>query len=191
MKLPEAERHQLSKSTFMYGCQCPKRLWLHKNLPDLRDELEESQTAIFQTGTNVGLLARKLFSGGVDASPPEPYFYQQSVADTYQYIKQGVTVIYEAAFQYQGVLAAIDIIVKDGDQWIAYEVKGTNSVKEPHILDAALQYYVITQAGIPLSDFRILHLNAEYVRYGELDLKALFKPTSVLKEIITRQNFIQ
>ena len=98
--MPLPPRHILSKSTFMYGCQCPKRLWLHKFQPKARDEETVEQTAIFQSGTNVGLLARQLFPYGVDASPPTFYQYQLSVADTAKYIRKGVNVIYEAAFQY-------------------------------------------------------------------------------------------
>ena len=105
-------KHQLSKTTFMYGCQCPKRLWLHKFMPEVRDEEEEAQTAIFQQGTNVGLLAQQLFPGGVDASPENYFSYQQSVADTARYISEGHTIIYEAAFQYDGILCAVDILVK-------------------------------------------------------------------------------
>jgi len=41
-------RHQLSKSTFMYGCQCLKRLCLHKFMPIERDVEDEAQTAFFQ-----------------------------------------------------------------------------------------------------------------------------------------------
>lgn len=183
MNSPKPERHQLSKSTFMYGCQCPKRLWLHKFKPDVRDEEDAAQTAIFQSGTDVGLLARQLFPGGVDASPETPYLYQQSVADTARYLSKGMTVIYEAAFQYEGVLAAIDILVQKNGKWYAFEVKGTNSIKPAHIQDAALQYYVITNAGLNLEHISIVHLNREYIRKGELDIAQLFSSHSVQEEV--------
>ena len=113
------------------------------------------------------MLARQLFPGGVDASPLTFYQYQQSVADTAKYIRKGVNVIYEAAFQYDGILAASDILVKNGDQWYAFEVKGIGGVKPPHIQDAALKYYVITQSGLPLEDISIVHLITDYVRYTD------------------------
>lgn len=183
-------KHTLSKSTFMYGCQCPKRLWLHKFQPNDRDEATETRAAILQAGTDVGMLARQLFPYGIDASPATPYMYQQSVADTAKYIRNGVNVIYEAAFQYDGIMVATDILVKNGDHWYAFEVKGTSGVKPPHILDAALQYYVITQAGILLEDISIVYLNTDYVRYGELNIQQLFTSTSVLKEAREMQPFI-
>lgn len=189
MALPP--RHTLSKSTFMMGCQCPKRLWLHKFKPKLRDEETEQQSAIFQAGTDIGMLARQLFDGGIDASPPTPFEYKKSVADTAAYIRRGANIIYEAAFQYDGILAAIDILVKKGSKWYAFEVKGTGGVKPPHIQDAALQYYVITRSGLELADISIVHLNTDYVRYGDLDIPQLFKPTSVVKEVRQLQSFIE
>jgi hypothetical protein len=188
--MPLPPRHILSKSTFMYGCQCTKRLWLHKFQPELRDEETEAQAAIFQTGTDVGMLARQLFPYGVDASPPAYYQYQQSVADTAKYIRKGVNTIYEAAFQHDGLLAAIDILVQKKGKWYAFEVKSTGSVKPQHIQDAALQYFVITQSGLPLEDISIIHLNTDYIRYGELDIQKLFSCTSVQKEVKALQSFI-
>ncbi|HLP37054.1 DUF2779 domain-containing protein [Lacibacter sp.] len=191
MKSPKPERHLLSKSTFMYGCQCPKRLWLHKFKPEVRDEEDEAQIAIFQSGTDVGMLARQLFPGGIDASPETAYLYQQSVADTAKYISKGHTIIYEAAFQYNGVLAAMDILVQQNGKWYAFEVKGTLDVKEQHELDAALQYYVLSNAGLELEDISILHLNRDYVRSGDLDIQQLFTATSVLENVVALQPLIQ
>src|SRR5574343_107318 len=148
--MPLPLRHILSKSTFMYGCQCPKRLWLHKYRPEVRDEMDEEQEAVFQRGTDVGKLAEQLFPGGVDARPETPFAYQQSVADTARYIAEGREIIYEAAFQ----------------------------------------YYVITQAGLELADFSIVHLNTDYVRYGDLNVQELFTAESVLDRLLIMQEFI-
>lgn len=77
MNLPP--KHTLSKSTFLYGCQCPLRLWLHKYQPALKDPIDEAQQQVFQQGTDLGMLARNLFPGGVDASPPDNFQYALSV----------------------------------------------------------------------------------------------------------------
>jgi hypothetical protein len=176
MTLP---KHQLSKSTFMYGRQCALRLFLHKFHPELIPEPDEQQQQIFDQGTNVGLLAQQLFPGGVDASPADPYSYQKSVLLTKKLMLTN-TVIYEAAFQYEGVLCAIDMLVQINGRWHAFEVKSTNSVKDPHKVDAALQYYVITQSGVDLADISIVHFNRNYVREGKLDIQQLFTVASVL-----------
>lgn len=188
--MPMPEKHILSKSTFMYGFQCPKRLWLHKHMPTERDEIDQAQQAIFQKGTDVGLLARELFPEGVDATPATPFEYQQSVADTAKYIAEGKTIIYEAAFQYKGLLCAVDILVKRRNKWYAYEVKSTTKVKDTFLLDAAFQYYIITHTGLQLADIFLTHLNNQYIRYGELDLKQLFISESVIRAAQDKQSFI-
>ena len=85
-------KHILSKSTFMRSCQCQKSLFLHKFYPDLRDEMDESQEAVFERGISVGQLAQKLFPNGVDATPPTTYEYDKSVLKTTAFIKNGAKV---------------------------------------------------------------------------------------------------
>ncbi len=183
-------KHILSKSTFTYGVQCPKRLYLHRFRPELRNEEDESQQAIFTLGTNVGLLAQGLFPGGVNAEPPDSFSYHLSVAKTKQLIEEGAEVIFEACFQHNAVLCAIDILVKEKNKWYAYEVKGTTKVKEPHIMDAALQYHVIINSGIQLEDIFIVHLNNQYVRRGDIDLHELFTKASIHEQVKEQQKFI-
>ena len=183
-------RHILSKSTFVKGCQCEKALYLSKFHRGLRQETSVQQQAIFDQGTSIGELAQELFPGGVDASPETPYEYQKSVVKTQQLIMAGHKIIYEAAFQFDGVLCAMDILVWKNKKWYAFEVKGTSSVKEQFILDAALQYYVITNSGIALADISIIYLNNQYVRKGELDIKELFATESVLENVVDEQEFV-
>ena len=175
----------------MRSVQCQKSLYLHKHHPDLKDEISESQEAVFTTGTNVGLLARELFPDGVDVSPPTPFDYGQSVKKTEIYIKSGMKVIYEACFQFEGVLCATDILVKDGKGYKAYEVKSSTEIKPQYKVDASLQCRVITNSGIKLSDISIVYINSEYVRKGKLDLKKLFNIESVMVQSKENQEFIR
>ena len=184
------QKHILSKSTFMYGCQCTKRLYLHKYKRKWRNPEDEQQQSIFDSGTGIGELAQNLFKGGVDASPPNPFSYQESVELTKKLIIQGETIIYEATFQYEGVLCALDVLVKKGSQWYAFEVKSSTGVKEQHVQDAALQYFVVTSSGLPLADISIIYINKEYIRKGELDIHQLFNSQSILAEVLLEQPLI-
>jgi hypothetical protein len=180
---------QLSKSTFMYGCQCPKRLYLHKKNKHLANPEDERQEAVFAAGTDSGMLARQLFPNGVDASPPDAFQYALAAKNTQAYLATHF-VIYEATFIYDGVMCAIDILVRKGSQWYAFEVKGTNSVKPQHITDAALQYAVITGSGLELADFSIVHFNKGYVRKGAINVQQLFSATSIINEVWREQDAI-
>lgn len=178
--------HLLSKSTYMRGRQCPKALWLHKHRRELIPPVDPARQAVYDTGTEVGLLAQQLFPGGVDCTPETPYDFAPAIAATQQAIAEGRTVIYEAAFLHEGVLAALDILVKDADGWKAYEVKSSTSPKEYQWHDAALQAHVIEGSGIPLVDVSIVHLNNSYVRQGAIDVHQLFTITSV-KKLVDRE----
>ena len=93
----------LSKSTFIRGMQCEKSLYMHKYSKELRDPMPASLEAIFKQGTSVGELAQGLFPGGVDCTPESYYNFQESVERTHAEIAKGTKVIYEAAFQFNGV----------------------------------------------------------------------------------------
>jgi hypothetical protein len=164
----------ISKSSYIRGMKCHKALWLHFNMPDERDETSESQQNIFNTGYDVGALARNLFPGGIDASRGHPENVGENVAFTKALIADGQEVIYEAAFSDGETLCYIDILVKEGGKWHAYEVKATSKMKDYHIRDAAFQYYVITSAGLPLEEIYLVHLNTGYVRRGAINVQQLF-----------------
>ena len=179
--------HILSKSTFVRGCQCHKSLWLYKHLYRTRDRISREQQAIFDRGSRVGQLARDMFPGGIDASPPTPFQYDRSVARTAELVRDRTPVIYEAAFRHAGVLAAMDILVRDGASYRAFEVKSSTSITDTYLLDAALQYFVITGSGLPLTDISIVCINPDYVRHGKLDIFRLFTGRSVRTEVLGLQ----
>ncbi len=164
----------------MRGLQCPKSLYLNKYHRDLKDNPDPSLEAVFRSGKEVGELAQGLFPDGFDASPPDPFHYQDSVRLTKRLIDEGTDVIYEAAFQHNQVLAAVDILVRSGESWRAFEVKSSTSVKDPFIWDVALQYYVMNGSGIELGDIAVVTINNEYVRHGELNLHQLFSQDSLI-----------
>jgi len=181
--------HTLSKSTFLRGLQCHKSLWLNRYMPELRDELSAAQEAVFQRGHDVGRLAQEMFPGGVDASPLDKD-YAGSVKRTKELIEDGAKVIYEAAFMHDGILCLADILVKNRKGWELYEVKSSTGLKEVYLPDAALQYYVITNDGLTLTDASIVFLNNQYVRRGDLDLEELFTVQSVLDQVLEQQDEI-
>ena len=175
--------HILSKSTYMRGMKCPKSLYLNKHGKSLRDEMSDSQEFIFEQGTEVGLLAQELFPKGIDCSPESFYDYGPSIQKTKELIDKGQKVIYEASFQFDGVMCAMDILVKSGDGYKAYEVKSSTSVSDTYIQDASLQYYVISNSGVKLKDISIIYINNEYIRKGKINIKQLFNCDSILLEV--------
>jgi len=189
------EKHILSKSTFIRGNQCLKSLYLNKKRPFLRDKLSPEQLAKFRRGHRVGSLAQKLFPGGTDFRPRSPALYQKAVLETSEAIRSNAfNILYEAGFQYDQLLILLDILVKEANNWVAYEVKSSYKISDTFILDAAFQYYVITNSGLSVKDFIIVYANKE-LDYEKIDeykhLDDLFIKESVMEKIIPMQDFIK
>ncbi|MBK9290775.1 MAG: hypothetical protein IPM52_03985 [Bacteroidetes bacterium] len=176
--------HRLSKSTYIRSLQCQKSLYLHVKRPFLRDKISAEQLAKFKRGTDVGVLARHLFPGGIDMSPKSPSAYATKRDETLSLVKNhGAEVIYEAVFAHNEVLIMLDILVREGDRWKAIEVKSSRKLSATYYNDAALQYYVLKGNELNISSFQLIHINPEYVFDGELRLDELFVPVEVLPEL--------
>jgi hypothetical protein len=188
------EKHILSKSTFIRGNQCLKSLYLNKKRPFLRDKLSPEQRAKFQRGHKLGKLARQLFPGGIDMSPGSWTQYQKKVLETAEIIRQGKhETLYEAVFQYDQLLIMLDILNYNDGAWYGYEVKSSMGISNTYLLDAAFQYYVISNSGLPLKDMFLIYVNKEYIELEEdnIDLKRLFIFESVLDRAIGMQEYIK
>lgn len=175
----------LSKSQYTRGLQCEKSLWLYRERKDLQDPVSPQDQAIFDQGTEVGILAHKWIKGGIliEADHAHP---QDALDATAAAIAAGAEVIYEAAFLYDGVLIRADIMVRnpkvDGKAWDLYEVKSTTKVEDEHLLDVAIQRYVLNGAGIGIARAFLAHIDSSYVRRGALDLDELFEAEDITAE---------
>ena len=175
----------LSKSQYIRGLQCHKSLWLYKNKPELRDTPNQAQESLFNTGFDVGDLAKQLFPHGVEIEFDSSNF-DGMVVKTKDLIKNGCEVIYEATFKEKGIFAMADILVKNQDSWDIYEVKASTNVKVYHLNDASVQWYSLSNA-INLNKVYIVHINNSYERNGSLDIKNLFSIVDITEEVQNRQ----
>ncbi len=167
---------RISKSQYIKGLQCPKALWLYRHRPDLAPKISETQQYIFDSGHEVGELAQKYFAGGIEITDPY-YETQNAIASTERAIKNGYDFIYEAtAKSPDGAYSRIDILSKvpGTDQWDLIEVKQSTGIKDYYIDDMSLQKYAFVGAGYNIRKSILMHINSEYLRDGDLDLKQLF-----------------
>jgi hypothetical protein len=180
----------LSKTLFLKGLQCHKALYLSKFHSEFRDELSESQEAIFQSGIGVGILAQGLFPGG-RVIPYEGLSKESQLQLTEEKIAEGIRTLYEATFRYNDIFVKADIINKGRKGWDLYEVKGSSRLKDIYLDDVALQYYVLQKSGLPINNAFIVYVNNQYIRKGELDLDQLFTKEKVTSQVLENQASIQ
>jgi predicted RecB family nuclease len=158
----------------------------------LRDVVSKEQQSVFDRGNKIGLLAQKLFPGGIDCSPANPRLYQKSIQKTKQLINnENVVVLYEAAFVGLKALVYADIVVKDSDGYSIYEVKSSLKLSKTYYNDAAFQYAVIKDAGINIKSFYLINLNADYVLSDQLNINELFKITDVTEFVKAEEETVK
>ena len=180
----------LSKSTFIKGLQCTKQLYLYKHHYNWQDKISDMQQSVFNRGHKVGALAQTLFPNGVDASPSSPRAYAKALEHTKELIKNGTKIIYEAAFMYNQVIIYADIIVKEKGKWKVYEVKSSTSISQTNLNDISVQYYVMSNCGLKISDMSLIYINNEYVRVGELNINRFFNIEPLLSVAKEKQVWV-
>lgn len=153
----------LSKSKYLSGLQCEKRLWLEINDPDKASEITESQQRLFDQGKEVGMHARRYFGEGYLIDKDRLRIYE-CVEETGDAIARGESIIFEATFDYDNTIVMADIIKKNKDSsWDIIEVKSAGEVKDEYVPDLAVQRYVLEGSGLRINKTHIMYINKECV----------------------------
>ncbi|HTV53428.1 MAG TPA: DUF2779 domain-containing protein [Terriglobia bacterium] len=157
---------KISKSKFIAGVQCLKRLYLLVHARELAAQPEGSGEAIIEQGREVGLLARQLFPGGVEVDASGGL--EAAVRTTRELVKnRDVPAIFEAAFECNDVVVRTDILQRRKENlWRLVEVKSTADLKDHHAEDVAIQSYVLSHFGLKLASVWLAHVNRSYVLTG-------------------------
>jgi hypothetical protein len=174
---------RLSKSRYLAGLQCKRRLWLGWHDPEPKSEPEPG--TMLAVGTDVGVAARQLVPGGVLVEEG-PDRHAEAVERTRELIASpDVPAIFEAAFAFDRVLIRADILERlPSGAWRLSEVKSSTRVKPEHLHDLSIQAYVIGGCGVALEQMQLVHVDTAYVR-GEngIDWCAYFKRADVTGEV--------
>jgi hypothetical protein len=172
---------RLSKSKFLSGLQCHKRLYLEIHQPSLATPPDASMQAILDMGTEIGLLAQQRFPGGVLVKAG---FRQReaAIAETAALLQHsGIPAIFEGAFEHDGVLVRVDILERvqsreeGSPSWRLIEVKSSSRVKDVHLDDLSIQSHVLEGTGLRLDATCLMHIDTGYLYHaGQVHLQALF-----------------
>jgi len=167
----------LSKSKYLSGLQCEKRLWLEINDPDKASETPEYQQRLFNQGKEVGIRARRYFEEGYLIDKDRLKIYE-CVEETRDAIARGESIIFEGTFFYDNTYIMSDIIKKNEDEsWDFIEVKSAISIKDGYIPDLAVQKYVLEGSGLKINKTWIMYINRKCV-YPDLSNLFVIKDVS-------------
>jgi predicted RecB family nuclease len=173
----------ISKSQFMSGVQCLKRLYWQVHEPELGGVPDAAAVAIMEQGREVGKLARLLFADGVEVRSGDP---EEAIRITRELIANTeVPAIFEAAFENGGVFVRVDILQRRRDgRWRLVEVKSTADLKEHHLDDVAIQHRVLSRCGLNLGSSCLMHVNRDYVLDGgSIDVRRFFRVRNLTRRV--------
>lgn len=156
----------ITKSKFVAGCQCLKRLYLLVNEPQLGRGKDGSDFSLMAQGREVGKLAQQLFPGGVSVRTGNA---EEAVRLTRELLANPeIPAIFEGAFEHDRVLVRADVLQRrKEDHWRLVEVKSSADLKDYHLEDVAIQTYVLSRSGLKLASVWLAHINREYVLTGD------------------------
>ena len=122
-------------------------------------------------------LACKRYPGG-HLVEHDHFHFDEALIETGEVLEnEAVPAIFEAAFEYEGLIARADVIERlSKGGWRLIEVKSTTTLKDIHILDLAFQLFALRKSGLDVRECGVLTLDRSYVYDGKtLDLDSLFQ----------------
>ncbi len=173
----------LSKSRYVAGCQCLKRLYWQVHEPRLAAPPDAAADAIMRQGHEVGMLARRLFPGGVEVCERS---LDQAIRVTQELIANPeIPAIFEAVLEHQNVLVKVDVLHRRRDgRWRLIEVKSTTDVRDHHLDDVAIQYRVVSRSGVDVGSACLAHVNRGYIYPGgEIDPRRFFRVRNLTRRV--------
>ena len=162
-------KRTLSKSDFLVYLSCPETFWMQKN-----DEIKS--TPITDD------ILHKLEQGNLIDRLAMEWFKEHCVVEKKLCTEEDM--LFQQTVEANGFLARADITVNKGEKIVdIFEVKASTKVKPEHVYDIAFQRMVFELAGYKVKNTYIIHVNNQYVKDGELDLKKLFVLQDVGTEV--------
>ncbi|MEK7640929.1 MAG: DUF2779 domain-containing protein [Patescibacteria group bacterium] len=180
----------LSKTDYILFRECPKNTWYKIHQPEIyyKEELSDFEKHIIETGNEVELVARQLYPGAVLVEGRD----EAARKLTEELItKAGLpaarqAAIFQPVFAKDGFMAAVDVLEYNQatESFDITEIKASNEAdKKRHYYDLAFQVNLLKRCGLKVGKINLMHLNPEYTRFGQLDIKALFATDDVTLEI--------
>lgn len=182
----------LSKSRVLDCQQCPRKLWLTINKPELL--AEDAANRSIQFGRQVGDIAKRLYDPKGVGHSVERYPIDAALVRTQALLASGKP-IFEAGFSARGVAVFADVLLerrrRRNPGWGIIEVKSSTSIKDHFLDDLALQVEVIRSSGLALTSAAIACIDSAWVYPGNEDYRGLLVETDATDEVANRSRAIR
>ncbi|MEB3160784.1 MAG: DUF2779 domain-containing protein [Synechocystis sp.] len=162
----------ISKTHFLAGLHCPKRLWLSICKPEDATPASFADQQRLKQGEAIGQAAREVFPDGVLIDGGLKHVLEQSWEATVVGVE--VTCLFEPAFIYDDILVRCDILRRlPSGHWEIVEVKSATKLKDEHIADLTLQHYVLEGIGLTIEKTSLMVVNPTVRNWNAVDQRFL------------------
>lgn len=155
---------RITNALFTSGLQCAKRLYLDYHQAKKVPDPGETQAMIAEVGAELVELASSAFPKGVAIDPAD----KNAVAVTDKLLREKKPqVVFHGRFKHANVEIGCDILISSGDGNLdLFEVKAGVTIKPRHIMDLALQVWVLEKLGFKVRRTSVIHMNRRYLHGG-------------------------
>jgi len=176
----------LSKSDYTLFLRHPAWAWLKKHDKGKLPPVSANLQAMFDAGYLFESYAEKLFPDGVRVGFKEYGEYLTQPTRTKKAIDDGAKTVFQGRFESNNLTCICDVVTKVDEKTLdLYEIKSSTEAKLIHEHDLAFQMVVLEACGYTVRNIKVLCVNNEYVRHGDIDINQLVSEediTAVVKE---------
>ena len=148
----------ISKTDFVRGLQCEKMLWLDAHAPEHKIIPPEVQAKL-DAGNEFGDIAMGIFGDFCETTTFREdgrLHYAAMIEKTQRLLSENTPVICEAAFTWYGNYCAADILRREGNGYVLYEVKNSFSARKEFITDLGFQSLILKKCGVKVTACRLI-----------------------------------
>ncbi len=187
----------LSKSNLQSYLQCPRKLWLELHRPELAAADKISTRQREMDGNLVGEMSRAQL--GTDLIWPQGGEDKVAAAENAKLLLTqvpGLSAV-EVPLAHGSVYARADALVAEAEGYVLQETKASSfplksdkirpdKPKPHHLDDVAIQAWVMSKSGLPLTRAELKFLNGRWRYPGGGDYRGLFRHLDVTEAITGR-----
>lgn len=174
----------LSKSEYLLFLKHPAWLWLKKHDKNKLPEPDPQLQAIFDAGHLFEEYAEKLFPDGVKLGFQTYEDYVNLPIKTQEVLDNETKTIFQGRLEINNITCIFDVLDKVGkNEYDLIEIKSSSSAKVEHEYDLAFQLHVLESSGLKIRNIKVLHVNNEFIRNGEVDHMELVATTDVTENV--------
>lgn len=187
-----------SKSDLQSYLQCPRKLWLEINRPELIPTDDPTTYRRAVDGIIVGEKAREQLGDGV-LWPPGGPDKQEAASNARNVLAASPNLpAAEVPMLHGGLYTRADALLPESGAYLLRETKAStfplkrdkvtaDAPEEHHLEDVAIQVWVMENSGLPLARVELNYLDNRWRYPGDGDYRGLFRPLDVTADAAVRK----